>query len=192
MESGREQEALWLNALWLLAVNSPPSPLGWPLLWTYEPCRSVWRWETVQGLLIKYYSPLNGWRLASVGMLGLNLPPGQMCVCVCKECLSMSMCKEGRGGMGLLYMCPTVNGLLRFHGVNVAQQLGGVSGFTGSGPLQKLFSTCQLGAEDSGNVLAWCCHRYSHTQEDRFVSHAFKPGLNKGTAHWIYGYLVSQ
>lgn len=96
-------KTLWLNALWLLAVNSPPSPLGWPLLWTYEPCRSAWRGETVQGLLIKYYSPLNGWRLASVGMLGLNLPPGQMCECVCEERQCGSVCwregesREGRG-----------------------------------------------------------------------------------------------
>lgn len=63
----------------------------------------------------------------------------------------MSMCRESRGGMGLLYMCPTVNGLLRFHGANVAQQLGGVSGFMGSGPPQKLFSKCQLGAEEFRN-----------------------------------------
>lgn len=96
---------LWLNASWLLAVNSPPSPLGWPLLWTYEPCRSARRGETVRGLLIKYYSPLNGWRLASVGMLGLNLPPGQMCecVCVCEERQCRGVCwregesREGRG-----------------------------------------------------------------------------------------------
>lgn len=57
---GKAREAMWSNALWLLAVNSPPSPLGWPLQWTYELCHSAWRWETVQSLLIKYYSPLNG------------------------------------------------------------------------------------------------------------------------------------
>lgn len=101
-------KTLWLNALWLLAVNSPPSPLGWPLLWTYEPCRSGWGGETVQGLLIKYYSPLNGWRLASVGMLGLNLPPGQMCECVCEErqCECVLTWRGKQGGQGLLYMGP--------------------------------------------------------------------------------------
>ncbi len=102
-EGKREREALWLNALRLLAVNSPPSPLGWPLLWTYEPCHSVWCWETVQGLLIKYYSPLNGWRLASVGMLGLNLPPGQMCVCVCVcawESVCVCVCVDMKGKAG--------------------------------------------------------------------------------------------
>lgn len=107
-----ENKRLWLNALWLLAVNSPPSPLGWPLLWTYELCRSAWRWETVQGLLIKYYSPLNGWRLASVGMLELNLPPGQMCVWVRLECLCVSVCRcerESREGRGCCTY--TVNGV---------------------------------------------------------------------------------
>ena len=94
-------EPLWLNALWLLAANSPLSPLGWPLLWTYEPCHSVWHWEMVQGLLIKYYSPLNGWRLASVGML-VNLPPGQMCACISKRaCVCVCVC---------VYVCVCVGG----------------------------------------------------------------------------------
>ena len=94
--SAEQQEALWLNALRLLAANSLLLPLGWPLLWTYDPRHSVWCWETVQGLLIKYYSPLNGWRLASVGMLGLNLPPGQMCVCV-YVCMDMKRQPERVG-----------------------------------------------------------------------------------------------
>lgn len=88
----------------LWELHSPRWPLGWPLLWTYELFCSVWRWEMVQALLIKYYRPLNGWRLASVGMLGLNLPPGQMCartpVTVCKMCVWGYERKNREGGRG--------------------------------------------------------------------------------------------
>lgn len=84
-----------------------------------------------------------------MGMLGLNLPPGQMCVrtlvsgvCVKSVCGYERENREGGRGGGLLYTClhskriahlrGSVEDVLRFPGVNILQRCRCVSRLMGS------------------------------------------------------------